>query len=64
MSGNTISACPHGYRKPGDKSLYCRKIEKQNKQWSFCGNQYFCRVSGRWEAGKRASECPLRKDDD
>lgn len=56
--------CPFAFRRPGDKSVQCRKITEENPdaKWTFCGHQYFCRVSGRWEATKTAKDCTYRRE--
>lgn len=56
--------CPFAFRRPGDQSVQCRKVaeENQNAPWTFCGHQYFCRVSGRWEATKAPKDCVYRGD--
>lgn len=51
--------CPFAYRKRGDVSLHCKKLE--GDRWTQCGHQYFCRNTKRWEATKQAKDCPLRK---
>lgn len=51
--------CPHAFRKRGDVSLHCKKLE--HEQFSHCAHQYFCRESRRWEASPLAADCPLRQ---
>ena len=54
--------CPFAYRIAGDPNVHCRKIaEMPNIRWTYCTHQYDCRVTGRWEAAKIASECKYRK---
>lgn len=52
--------CPFAFRRPGEKSIHCRKVEAQGQKYTYCGHQYFCKVSKRWEATKQVKECPLR----
>lgn len=50
--------CRHAFRKRGDVSLHCKKLE--NEQFSYCAHQYFCHQTRRWEATPHAEDCPLR----
>lgn len=52
--------CPYAERKRGSASLFCRKLA--GEKVSYCGHQYLCPDTRRWEATKQAGSCPLRKD--
>lgn len=56
--------CPFAFRRPGDPRVYCRKVaeENQDAKWTFCGHQYFCAVSKRWEATKSSKDCVYRRE--
>lgn len=49
--------CASAYRKNGDASVHCHQI---NGKFDYCGVQYFCTNSGRWEAPKDIGKCPLK----
>lgn len=51
--------CPHAFRKRGDVSIHC-EILAQETRADYCGHQYLCRQTRRWEATKQAADCPLR----
>lgn len=56
--------CPFAFRNLGDKRVQCRKVMEKNPNaiWAFCGHQYFCAVSGRWEAKKSPKDCVYRRE--
>lgn len=55
--------CPSAFRRPGDKSVQCRKVAEENPdaKWTFCAHQYFCSMSGRFEAAKSPKDCVYRR---
>ena len=48
--------CRNAYRKRGDVSVHCKAIEGE-ADW--CGKQYMCFQSQRWEANKEV-HCEYR----
>lgn len=52
--------CPYGYRKPGDVSVHCRKLDKMTSD--YCAHQYLCRVSNKWEVSPQGKQCPMNKE--
>ncbi len=60
MSKPVEQACPHAYRRVGTVSIYCKK--QPNIACAFCGHQYFCNITGRWEVSSQAADCALRKE--
>lgn len=61
-SRNTAAGerCPFAYRKGTDRNVHCRALaERPGLRWDFCGHQYDCRVTGRWEA--EPARCKIRK---
>lgn len=50
--------CKHGYRKRNDSALHCRAIEGD---MDYCGHQYHCPNTGRWEVNCSTSHnCPYK----
>ena len=57
-----LENCPHAFRKSGDPNVHCRILqEMDNVRWTYCGHQFDCRQTGRWEATKNPSDCKFRK---
>lgn len=50
--------CPYAYRKHGDVSIHCKLVDPP---MDYCGHQYLCQKTQRWEATAQINECPLRK---
>ena len=50
--------CPFAYRKNGDVSLHCRKLD--GKPSDYCAHQYLCNRSRKWEVSPKAAKCPLK----
>lgn len=50
--------CEEAYRSGGN-AVRCRL--QQGGKWNFCAHQYMCAVSNRYEVGKGAVSCGLRK---
>lgn len=48
--------CKYAYRNRGDVSVHCKLLPKDS---SWCGHQYMCPNSQRWEVNK-AAQCSLR----
>lgn len=51
--------CEHAKRATTGQTLLCTKAPKNGQQLGICGNQYFCRRTGRWEHTANAKRCPL-----
>ena len=49
--------CPFAYRKQGDVSIHCKKV---SGNMDYCGHQYFCSKTRRWEATEQINKCPLK----
>lgn len=47
--------CPYAYRENGKNTVLC----KQMKDAPYCGHQYFCPNTQRWENTEGARGCPL-----
>ena len=52
--------CQYAYRKPGDVSVHCKKLE--GKFSTHCAHQYLCNISRKWEVTPQGRKCPLRKE--
>jgi len=52
--------CVYAYRKKGDVSVHCRRM---NNTMDYCGHQYMCPNTRRWEVNK-AQPCALRTGKD
>lgn len=58
--------CKYAYRQPGVTSLLCLKLQDAPSlmgQKPFCGSQYHCGVTGKWENTAGAANCPVPKMD-
>lgn len=54
--------CPFAYRERTSTSVMCQKIaEMPGVKWKFCAHQYFCAISGRWEATDNPKTCIYRQ---
>ena len=53
--------CEHMIRRPGGSELRCRLLEARGSKWAYCGKQYFCRVTNRWEASGDAAACAIAR---
>ena len=47
--------CPHAYRANGKNTVFCGKLDIA----PYCGHQYFCPNTQRWENTEDARNCPL-----
>lgn len=47
--------CPYAYRVNGKNAVLCRQL----KDAPYCGHQYFCPNTQRWENTEGARKCPL-----
>ena len=54
--------CPYAYSERGQVSLRCLKIS--DKHNNYCGNQYFCRITGKWENTDKGQQCPVKNNGD
>lgn len=50
--------CPYAYRKLGDVSIHCKKIEGS---MDYCAYTYMCPHSKRFEVSPAGQSCKLKK---
>lgn len=53
--------CEFAYRKAGDVSLHCKRLLEMDRTPDYCGHQYLCNQTRRWEVTPQGRDCPLRK---
>ena len=52
--------CIYAYRKLDKGTVHCKAQQERVEQGKdFCGHQYLCPNTGRWENTQEAVKCPL-----